>query len=153
MNMALFTAYVAGPVLRPGRDHSRIDSLYIELDAVGKAHGVQLALPIYSEWLDSLAAQPFAQEIRDRIGKTDATIAVITRPTRSEDISGYSIAVEAHEAALAGKPIALLAEDASLPLPRLLAALDRVQSYAFDGPSTLHLMFENLAKDIEYPAR
>ncbi|WP_141728390.1 hypothetical protein [Devosia insulae] len=152
--MASFTVYVAGPVLRPGAELApRVGWLFAELEATAKAHGMQLVLPTYSERLDRLAAHPFAQEIRDRIGKTDATIAVIARPASAQDISGHSIAMEAHETALAGKPIALLLEDADLPPPRLLAALDRVSIYAFGGPGTLDALFENLAKDLNDMAR
>jgi hypothetical protein len=118
-----------------------------------KAYNVQLTLPTYSEQLDGLAAPAFVKEIRDRIRKADTTIAVIARPTNADDLSLGSIAVEAHEAALAGKPIAILAQDANLALPRLLAALDRAQVYFFAGPETLNLMFNNLADEIGRSAR
>jgi hypothetical protein len=150
VTMTLFTAYVAGPVHRPKHDGSfPIDSLYTELESTAKAHSVQLTLPKYSDRFDGLPARSFAKEIRDLICKADAMIAVIVRPTGPYELSGYSIAVEAHEAALAQKPIALLAENENLALPRLLAALDGVQKYAFAGPKSLNLMFEGLAKEIK----
>lgn len=152
--MASFTAYVAGPVLRPGRFNSPlIGSLYAQLEKASKAYDVQLTLPTYSDWLDGLAAPAFAKEIRDRIRKADAMIAVIVRPENLDDLSLGSIAAEAHEAALAGKPIAILAQDAKLALPRLLTALDRAQAYFFAGPETLNLMFNNLANDLGRSAR
>jgi hypothetical protein len=152
--MASLTIYVAGPVLRPAAHQSAwVGSLYADLEAMARAQDIQLILPTYSEQLDSLAAHAFAQEIRERIGRTDATIVVIARPASPQDISGHSIAMEAHETALAAKPLALLAEDADLPLPRLLVALDRVRTYAFDGPATLHAMLDNLARDLSGIAR
>ena len=150
--MASFTAYVAGPVIRPGRP-SRVASLYGQLDKAANAYSVQLRLPTYSDQLDGLAAHAFAKEIRDRIRKADSMIAVIARPAGPNDLSLASIAAEAHEAAQAGKPIAILAQDTELALPRLLTALDRAQAYFFAGPETLDLMFNNLANDLGHSAR
>jgi hypothetical protein len=110
-------------------------------------------LPTYSDLLDGLAAPAFAQEIRDRIRKADAMIAVIARPEGPNDLSLGSIAAEAHEAALAGKPIAILALDEKLALPRLLTALNRAQAYYFAGPETLNLMFRNLANELGHSSR
>jgi hypothetical protein len=151
--MNMLTAYVAGPVLRPSREQSWIASLYAALKTAAKAHGVQITLPIYSDRLDGLTSAEFAKEIRGRIDKVDALIAVIARPASPEDLSGYSIAAEAHEATRAGKPVALLAEDKKLALPRLLVALDGVQVYAFAGEETLILLFEYLASEIRRRAR
>jgi hypothetical protein len=154
MKMVSFTAYVAGPVLRPGHiSSSSIGSLYAELEKTARAHGVRITLPTYSDQLDGLTAPAFAKEIRDRIHKADATIAVLVRPTSRDDLSVCSIAMEAQEAALAGKPIAILMEDANLALPRLLAGLNRVQQYSFAGSETLNLMFDKLGRDIGPRAR
>ncbi len=150
--MVAFVAYVAGPVLRPGRTDS-VGPLYAALETAAKARDVQLALPLHSEHLDGLPAPAFAKDIRDRIRKADVMIAVIVRPAGPHDLSGYSIAVEAHEAAVAGKPIAVLMPDASITPPRLIAGLDRAQGYSFRGPETLSLMFDNLARELGGRAR
>lgn len=154
--MTPFRAYVAGPVLRPALADGRqfpVATLYDKLGATAGALGVQITLPVYSERLDRLSAPAFAEEIRKRIRKADAMIAVIIRPENMYDLSAYSIAVEAHEAALAGKPIAFLAESQDL-VPRLVAALDdRNQKYAFADLETLDSVFEDLAKEIERRAR
>jgi hypothetical protein len=135
--------------MRPGSSHpSQAGSLYEQLGQSAKAYNVQIILPAYSERFDSLAAPAFAAEIRDRIRKADALIAVIARPQNSSDLSLGSIAAEAHEAAQAGKPIAILAQDTKLTLPRLLVALERAHAYFFAGPETLSLMFNDLANDL-----
>jgi hypothetical protein len=84
-------------------------------------------------------------------------IALIMRPESTNDLSPYSIAVEAHEAALAGRPIAFLAENQDL-VPRLIAALDHhAQHYTFAelqpfdqiyGPRAFDRIFERLAEEI-----
>jgi hypothetical protein len=154
MDMVLSAIYVAGPVLRSEVDRRLpIGSLYTELETVAKAHGVQIALPAYSAWLDSLTAPVFTEEIRNRIRKADAMIAVIVRPTSPYEFSGYSIAVEAQEANVAGKPIALLVEDKHVALPRLLTALSHDQTYAFDDPGSLNRIFDYLVLEIKHRTR
>ncbi len=133
--------YVAGPVIRPESDlRQPLGQLYDALETVAKTRGVELALPKYSPQLDRLDAFAFADEIRNRIHKADALIAVIARPRGPSDLSGYSIALEAQEADAAGKPVALLAEDEKVVPPRLLAALSRGRQHgAFYQHSLEHL--------------
>jgi hypothetical protein len=155
-----FSAYVSGPVLRRlGAERPLQIGLYDLLRDVAerlKAENeisIEMTFPAYSERLDNLSAQAFAKEIRERIRNSDAMVAFVFPPESPRDLSGYSIAVEAHEAASVGKPIAFLTQSPIL-VPRLLAALDhRNPMYSLmhsrEDPQTLRSMFRHLAMEID----
>jgi nucleoside 2-deoxyribosyltransferase len=147
-----FAIYVAGPVIRPEPDPPQpLGQLYDVLETVAKNRGFELILPKYSPRLDELDAFAFAAEIRNRIAKVDALIAVIARPKDPSDLSGYSIAWEAQEANAAGKPVALLAVDQSAVAPRLLVALTRGRQHETFYQNSLNHLFDYLF--LELPPR
>jgi hypothetical protein len=117
------TIYVAGPVLRPEpADSSReLAVLYRHLAEAAQAARVDVVLPIHDERLDALPPLEFAQAIWTLIKKADAVVALLDAPGARPG-TNLAVAGEAHLARVAGKRVAIVAEEPS-HMPRLLRAV------------------------------
>jgi hypothetical protein len=117
--------YIAGPLLnaQPNRSYSvLLKLLYLNLETEAKLAEVRIQVPYYEEKLDRLDAVEFTREIRRRIQKADALLAVIIDEDWSQLRASYSVACEAQMAADEGKPIAIVAQHPDR-VPRLLRSL------------------------------
>ena len=143
--------YVAGPVLRPDREHDfrySLRFLYGQIEAEAKLVGVVIQIPYYERELDHLEAREFAKEITRRIELANAMLVVLIHPEWSMDTRNYSVACEAQIGAAAGKPVAFLAYHAD-QVPRLLRALAREgEIYTFEKVDFQQL-FQYLAQQAE----
>jgi hypothetical protein len=130
----MHTIYVAGPVLRNDLVQStptKLGQLYAHLATVaGRAH-VDVRLPTFDSKLDKLEATFFAQEIWSRIRAANSLLALIDAPGAHVG-SNLSVAGEAHWAAEAGKPVALVAKDPER-VPRLLRAVSPFEVFSLYG--------------------
>jgi nucleoside 2-deoxyribosyltransferase len=130
----MHTIYVAGPVLGPDvfqPSTAGLPELYEHLASVAMEANVGLELPTYSKELADLPADAFARAIWRRIQEADSMLALIDAPG-SHPGSNLSVAGEAHWAAQAGKPVAIVAKDPER-VPRLLRALSALEVRALYG--------------------
>ncbi len=113
--------YVAGPVVTPATGPP--PALYTDIAREFERFGIEVALPVRHDDLDSLEPAEFTREIRTRIKHAHSVVTVL-------EAGDQSVPVEATLASELGKGQIVVAVDGKVPIPRLVAGLRGVRVVA-----------------------
>ncbi len=134
--------YVAGTVPRAGMEptlFSGLEDTYRQITVAVRQAGHTAQLPLFEDALAQMETRTFQEEIHRRIRDADSVITILDPPS-------LSVAFEAHFAAGAGKPQAILVEDPANPPPGV-RELMHVHCYALSETS-LRSVVQELAAQV-----